>query len=134
MAKPLELRKVVRILKRYNIIYVTGKGRHPKFYDSESRKSYPVKSTVRRHSFCRTLLKILSKNLICQQMFLKSDRNPDGWPKMRSVMAIEIRRIQRIKLPDAIIAATAKVRNLCLVTRNINDFRKVDIQIANPFE
>jgi len=49
-------------------------------------------------------------------------------------MAIEIRRIQRIKLPDAIIAATAKVRNLCLVTRNIDDFRKVDIQIANPFE
>jgi len=49
-------------------------------------------------------------------------------------MAIEIRRNQRIKLPDAIIAATAKVLNLCLVTRNIDDFRKVDIQIANPFD
>jgi hypothetical protein len=23
---------------------MTGKGRHPKFYDSETRKSYPVKS------------------------------------------------------------------------------------------
>ncbi len=44
MAKPLELRKVIRILKKYNIIYVTGKGRHPKFYDSETNKSYPVKS------------------------------------------------------------------------------------------
>ena len=49
-------------------------------------------------------------------------------------MAIEIRRNRRIKLPDAIIAATAKVLNLCLVTRNIDDFRKVDIQIANPFD
>ena len=44
MAKPLELRKVIRILKRYNIIYVTGKGRHPKFYDPETHKSYPIKS------------------------------------------------------------------------------------------
>ena len=48
--------------------------------------------------------------------------------------AIEIRRKQRIKLPDAIIAATAKVLNLCLVTRNIDDFKKVAIQIANPFD
>ena len=49
-------------------------------------------------------------------------------------MAIEIRRKRRIKLPDAIIAATAKAINLCLVTRNIHDFEKVEIQIANPFD
>ena len=49
-------------------------------------------------------------------------------------MAIEIRRKCRIKLPDAIIAATAKALNLCLVTRNIHDFEKVEIQIANPFD
>jgi len=36
MPKPLELRKVIRILKKYGIIYVTGKGRHPKFYDPET--------------------------------------------------------------------------------------------------
>ena len=44
MPKSLELRKVVRILKRFGITYVTGKGRHPKFYDPETRKSYPIKS------------------------------------------------------------------------------------------
>jgi len=44
MLKPLELRKVIKTLKRYGIIYVTGKGRHPKFHDSETRKSYPIKS------------------------------------------------------------------------------------------
>lgn len=44
MPKSLELRKVVRILERFGITYVTGKGRHPKFYDPETRKSYPVKS------------------------------------------------------------------------------------------
>ena len=49
-------------------------------------------------------------------------------------MTIEIRRKAHIKLPDAIIAATAKVADLRLVTRNIDDFRKIEIQIANPFD
>ena len=44
MPKPLELRKVQKILKKYGIIYLTGTGRHPKFYDPETHKSYPVKS------------------------------------------------------------------------------------------
>ena len=44
MPKPLELRKVRRILKKIGIIYVSGKGRHPKFYDPETRRSYPIKS------------------------------------------------------------------------------------------
>jgi predicted RNA binding protein YcfA (HicA-like mRNA interferase family) len=44
MPKALELRKVRRILKRYGIIYMAGKGRHPKFYDPETQRSYPVKS------------------------------------------------------------------------------------------
>ena len=44
MPKPLELRKVARILKIYGIVYVTGKGRHPKFFDPETLMSYPVKS------------------------------------------------------------------------------------------
>jgi len=49
-------------------------------------------------------------------------------------MAIEIRKNRRMKLPDSIIAATAKTLNFCLVTRNIDDFKKVEIQIANPFD
>jgi predicted RNA binding protein YcfA (HicA-like mRNA interferase family) len=44
MPKPLELRKVKRILKKYGIVYVTGKGRHPKFYDPETHETYPIKS------------------------------------------------------------------------------------------
>ena len=43
MPKPLELRKVLNRLKRYGIIYVLGKGRHPKLYDPETHKSYPIK-------------------------------------------------------------------------------------------
>lgn len=44
MPKSLELRKVIKIVKKYDIIYVTGKGRHPKFYDPDTKKSYPIKS------------------------------------------------------------------------------------------
>ena len=49
-------------------------------------------------------------------------------------MVIQIRREVRIRLPDAIIAATAKTTNLYLVTRNIEDFKKVKVQITNPFD
>ncbi|KPA12051.1 YcfA-like protein [Candidatus Magnetomorum sp. HK-1] len=44
MPKAMELRKVIKRLKRYGIIYKRDKGRHPKFYDPEIKKSYPVKS------------------------------------------------------------------------------------------
>lgn len=44
MAKPLELRKATKILKGFGITYVTGTGRHPKFIDFETGKSYPIKS------------------------------------------------------------------------------------------
>jgi len=37
----------------------------------------------------------------------------------------EVRKTHRIKLPDAIIAATALVYNLTLITRNTNDFKVI---------
>ena len=47
---------------------------------------------------------------------------------------IEIRKKGRIKLPDAIIAATAMSNELFLITRNIDDFKKIEVSISNPFE
>ena len=47
---------------------------------------------------------------------------------------INLRQQQRIKLPDAIIAATALQLEKPLVTRNTNDFKSViDLQLINPF-
>ncbi len=40
---------------------------------------------------------------------------------------IELRKQYRIKLPDAIIAATAIVYNLILITRNTGDFSKLSL-------
>ena len=48
MPKALELRKVIKLLAKYDIIYVTGSGRHPKFYEPQTKKSYPVKSHVKK--------------------------------------------------------------------------------------
>ncbi len=48
---------------------------------------------------------------------------------------IQIRKQQKIKLPDAIIAATAVVNNLILITRNIQDFKNIEeLKMSNPFE
>ncbi len=47
---------------------------------------------------------------------------------------INIRKQYRIKLPDAIIAATANSDDLCLITRNIKDFKNIDVRILNPFD
>jgi predicted nucleic acid-binding protein len=47
---------------------------------------------------------------------------------------VKIRRKKRIKLPDAIISATAISEGLYLVTRNVEDFHDIDVNLTNPFE
>jgi predicted nucleic acid-binding protein len=37
-------------------------------------------------------------------------------------------------IEDAMIAATAKMHNLIVVTRNVRDFARFDVQILNPFK
>jgi predicted nucleic acid-binding protein len=48
--------------------------------------------------------------------------------------AVEIRKQTKIKLPDAIIASTAIVYKMSLITRNTNDFSKIgSLEVVNPF-
>lgn len=49
-------------------------------------------------------------------------------------ITVDIRKRKRIKLPDAIISATAISKKLQLVTRNVDDFSNIDVKISNPFE
>ncbi len=47
----------------------------------------------------------------------------------------EIRKNFKVKLPDAIIAATSLAFNLTLITRNISDFKNIDgLKVVNPYE
>lgn len=46
---------------------------------------------------------------------------------------VEIKQQRRIKLPDAIIAATAIIHNCCIVTRNVSDFQNfAGLVVINP--
>ena len=50
-------------------------------------------------------------------------------------VAISIRRAYKLKIPDAIIAATALHLGIPLITRNVKDFRNIpDLELINPFE
>lgn len=47
---------------------------------------------------------------------------------------IQLRKQYKIKLPDAIIAATALTHGFTLVTQNEKDFVNIDgLQVTNPF-
>lgn len=48
--------------------------------------------------------------------------------------AITIRKATRIKVPDAIIAATAIIKECSLITRNTEDFKGISgLNIINPY-
>lgn len=48
---------------------------------------------------------------------------------------ISIRQTRRIKLPDAIIAATALIHDCMLITRNISDFSGLPgLIVSNPLD
>ena len=47
----------------------------------------------------------------------------------------ELRKAYKIKLPDAIIAATALVNSLSLISRNVSDFNLIEgIKLINPWD
>ncbi len=49
--------------------------------------------------------------------------------------AITLRQQQKISLGDSLIAATALVHNLVLVTRNIEDFKWIEqLKLINPID
>ena len=48
---------------------------------------------------------------------------------------IALCKLKKIKLPDAIIAATALVNKQILLTRNTSDFKNIPgLEVINPFE
>jgi len=51
-----------------------------------------------------------------------------------AALAVKLRREHRMKLPDAIIYASAKARQMLLVTRNSKDFRPQMDGVAIPYQ
>lgn len=47
---------------------------------------------------------------------------------------ISWRRLERgKKLPDLLIGANSKISDIPIMTRNVNDFRKLEVSIENPW-
>jgi predicted nucleic acid-binding protein len=65
-------------------------------------------------------------------MFLREFRVVDLTRKVARE-AVEIRRTHRLRLPDAIIWATARIESALLVTRNTKDFPRKDSGVRIPY-
>lgn len=50
-----------------------------------------------------------------------------------SIIALSEKRGRRLDAADGLIAATASIHQLTLVTRNITDFEVTDLPVFNPF-
>ncbi len=51
-----------------------------------------------------------------------------------AIQSIKNIKSVKIKVPDNIIASTAQVNNMTLVTRNILDFHSLDVKMLNIFD
>jgi len=98
--------------------------------------------TIARRSFCLSTLTVIEflgwhghtddEFVKCKELIELATIFPIS--KEVADKAIELRRAKRIKLADAVIASTALINNLKLVTGNVRDFRGIrDLQIINPF-
>jgi len=54
--------------------------------------------------------------------------------KAIAIQCLKNRKIRKIKIPDNFIASTAQANDLILVTRNIDDFKNLDVKVINIFE
>ncbi len=58
-----------------------------------------------------------------------------GYDEKVEAKTIELRKKYNIKIPDAIIAASALINNCTLITRNESDFKNIsDLALFNSFQ
>jgi len=103
------------------------------FMDSVLKESIPAISAITEiellcwKSASKEDLSVL-KNFIADSIVFELDRNIKD-------KTVAFRTSYAIKLPDAIIAATAYANGLTLISRNVKDFHKIEgLKIINPFE
>ena len=66
------------------------------------------------------------------ELFLRDFRVVDVTRRIARA-AVETRRVHRIRLPDAIVWASARAESALLVTRNTKDFELTGIELVDPW-
>ena len=95
--------------------------------DNASNISVISKIEVLRFNAAGTVYRVLED-------FIK-ESNVIGLNELVVEKTIAVCKAHRIKLPDAIIAATALVYDFTLITRNISDFKNIkDLDFINPWD
>jgi len=85
------------------------------------------KIEVLRYNTTETVMQILEDFMDCSNIFELDNKIVNK--------TIKLCRQSKIKLPDAIIAATCLVNKYILVTRNVKDFTNIaDLTIINPWD
>jgi len=85
------------------------------------------KIEVLRYNTTETAMQILEDFMDCSNIFELDNKIVNK--------TIKLCRQSKIKLPDAIIAATCLVNKYILVTRNVKDFTHIaDLTITNPWD
>jgi predicted nucleic acid-binding protein len=80
-------------------------------------------------------IKIPQREIILLEQFVQISKMYDTINIDIINQTISIRQKLKLKLPDAIIAATALAYNLTLITRNIADFKNIEnLNLLNPYE
>lgn len=114
---------------------------------------YHTKGSPHTTDFISNLIsqRSFSISILTKIEFLGWDKHtPEGFQKCKKLLelasvhfvdhaiaekAIELKRMKKIKLADAIIAATALFHHLTLVTRNMEDFKIIaELEVLNPFQ
>lgn len=92
--------------------------------------NYSFISNIELLSFPRLTIMEQNKIELLLSMFNKIAFNPEI-----EKLTIQIRRTKQLKIPDAIIAASAIYSKSTLVTRNTKDFNDIQkLKLLNPFE
>ena len=113
-------------------------------YPNKTRISWIIALSIRRfqNNFCRIISVINRIELLAWKTKSNHERllklflqYATEYPLSEKIIdkTVEIRKNQKIRLPDAIIAATCIVHKLTILTDNELDFKKIEqIKIINP--
>ncbi|KKU57528.1 MAG: Nucleotide binding protein [Parcubacteria group bacterium GW2011_GWA2_47_12] len=114
------------------IYYAAGEERVVSFLNEHQHSIFYIPSIVAAEFLSYPLITESSVNAFREFVYQTTMINLDF---SLAEHAAVLRRTHRVKLMDAVVAATALAINATLVTRNTRDFKKIsELRILNPFE